>query len=130
MSHLGKTIGNIRIREILGEGGMGTVYAGFDERLKREVAVKALRGDRLDATTRTRLLREARLLSQLDHPNICRIHEYVEGDDSDYLVLERIRGKDLRRARVPSRPCGMGLAQVEADPARAAVQAQLSESVA
>ncbi len=45
-----------------------------------------------------RLLREARLLSQLDHPNICRIHEFVAGDDGDYLVLELIRGKDLRQA--------------------------------
>ena len=53
---------------------MGTVYAGFDERLEREVAVKALHDDRLGATTRARLLREARLLSQLDHPNIYRIY--------------------------------------------------------
>ncbi len=98
MDLIGETVGHIRIRRLIGEGGMGAVYAGFDEKLRREVAVKAIRADRVDGETRARLLREARLLSQLDHPNICRIHDYLEGESSDYLVLELIRGEELRRA--------------------------------
>ncbi len=98
MDLIGETVGHIRIRELIGEGGMGAVYAGFDEKLRREVAVKAIRADRVDDETRARLLREARLLSQLDHPNICRIHGYIEGETSDFLILEMIRGKELRRA--------------------------------
>src|SRR5688572_3867033 len=47
---------------------------------------------------KVRFLREARLLSQLDHPNICRVYDYIEGDDSDWLVLELIEGKSLQTA--------------------------------
>lgn len=96
MRQAGSKIGNIRIVDVLGEGGMGEVYAGFDERLRREVALKALRADRVDAVTRARLLREARALSQLAHPHICAIHDFLERDEGDFLVLEHIRGQNLR----------------------------------
>ncbi len=93
---IGQSIGNIRVLKLLGEGGMGEVYVGFDETLQRRVALKAIRAEhRLAAESRARFLREARILSQLDHPNICRIHEYVEGDDRDFLVLELIDGRHL-----------------------------------
>jgi len=95
----GQRFGHIRVNDHLGEGGMGTVYAGFDETLRRRVAVKVLQADqRLDPEARVRLIREARSLSQLDHPNICRIYDYIEGDDVDLLVLEYIEGKTLRDA--------------------------------
>jgi serine/threonine protein kinase len=93
----GDRIGHVRVDGPLAEGGMGAVYAGFDEKLQRPVALKAIRGDRLDAAARARLLTEARLLSQLDHPNVCRIHGYLEsGGEEDFLVLELIRGRTLR----------------------------------
>jgi tetratricopeptide (TPR) repeat protein/tRNA A-37 threonylcarbamoyl transferase component Bud32 len=95
MTAVGDLIGNIRLLELLGEGGMGSVYAGFDEKLQREVAVKAIRADRLAAATRGRLLREARTLSRFAHPAICAIYGFVEGTDNDYLILERVRGKSL-----------------------------------
>ena len=68
---LGEKVGTIRIHKLLGEGGMGAVYAGFDERLRREVALKAVRADSLTSNGRARLLSEARVLSRLNHPNIC-----------------------------------------------------------
>ncbi len=96
---LGKKVGRIRILEALGRGGMGEVYAGFDDKLRRKVALKAVRQDRFDAEAKARFLREARLLSRLDHPNICRIHELIEGEEGgDYLVLELISGSNLRQA--------------------------------
>src|SRR5204862_4941594 len=92
----GRRLGQIRVERILGQGGMGEVYEGFDEKLARRVALKALHRDRqLDDTARARLIREARTLSQLEHPNICRIHDYIEGDDADVLVLELIEGRTL-----------------------------------
>jgi len=95
MALLGNRVGNIRVVDFLGEGGMGAVYGGFDEKLQRAVALKAIRGDRLDAVARARFLREARSLSQLSHPNICTIYDHIEGTEADFLVLERIEGKNL-----------------------------------
>src|SRR5678815_765906 len=81
----------------LGEGGMGEVYVGIDETLKRRVALKAVHSrQRLHAESKTRFLREAQILSQLDHPNICRVYDYIEDDHRDWLVLELIEGKNLR----------------------------------
>jgi serine/threonine-protein kinase len=78
---------------------MGEVYLGLDERLERRVAVKAVRGGRrLDASARARFLREARTLSQLEHPNVCRLYEYVEGEGLDLIVMELVQGRSLREA--------------------------------
>jgi tetratricopeptide (TPR) repeat protein len=83
----------------LGEGGMGEVYVGIDETLKRKVALKAVHsGQRLHAESKTRFLREAQILSQLDHPNICRVYDYIEDEQRDWLILELIEGKNLRLA--------------------------------
>lgn len=96
---VGTTVRSIKLVELLGSGGMGEVYLGVDERLQRKVAVKALRGDRrMDAQARARVLREARVLSQLEHPNICRLYELVEDVAGDYLVMELVAGRDLREA--------------------------------
>jgi serine/threonine-protein kinase len=96
---LGTHIGRIRIIDFIGSGGVGEVYVGFDETLERLVAVKAIRSElRLHPETRSRFLREARMLSQLEHPNICRIYDLIEGEDNDYLVLELIDGTNLREA--------------------------------
>lgn len=78
---------------------MGAVYLGFDEKLERPVAVKILTAERrLKPEAKARFLREARLLSRLDDPGICRIHDLVEDGDNDYLVLEYIDGVDLAEA--------------------------------
>jgi serine/threonine-protein kinase len=92
-------VGRYVVTELIGTGGMGAVYAALDERLGRKVALKAIRVERrLDAETRARFRREARLLSQLDHPNVCRIYELLEAGDDDFLVLELIRGRSLKEA--------------------------------
>ena len=92
-------VSHYRVLERLGEGGMGEVYVGIDETLKRRVALKAIRVEhRLDSVSKARFLREARILSQLDHPNICRVYDFIEGDDRDWLVMELIEGKSLQVA--------------------------------
>lgn len=89
-------IGRYRIEEKLGRGGMGDVYLGYDETLERKVALKCIKADdRLDEEARARFLREAKVLSQLGHPDICQIHDYLEGEKNDYLVLELLSGRTL-----------------------------------
>jgi non-specific serine/threonine protein kinase/serine/threonine-protein kinase len=101
MSLLGKTIGNFRVIDLIGEGGMGEVYIGYDERLKRKVALKAIHsGKRFDEEFKTRLLREAEILSKLEHPNICRIYDFIETEDANLLVLELIKGTTLDKIDV------------------------------
>jgi len=94
----GRQIGHIRIETAIGRGGMGQVYRGWDEKLQRRVALKTIRGQhRLDQATRGRFMREARILSKLDHPGICRIYDLIEYPDCDFLVLEYIDGLTLTR---------------------------------
>ena len=105
MSFLGQKIQHFRVVEQLGKGGMGDIYIAYDERLRRKVALKALRRQhRPDVEAKTRLLREARILSKLDHPHICRIYELLEEGDTDVLVLELIEGQSLKRAFSRERP--------------------------
>jgi serine/threonine-protein kinase len=94
---IGTTVSHYRITGTLGQGGMGDVYVAFDETLARKVALKAIRPDRrLSLDARARFLREARVLSQLDHPRICRVFDYVSGEDADFIVLELVEGRSLR----------------------------------
>jgi len=114
VTHVGTSIGHIRIVGDIGRGGMGEVYIGVDERLQRRVALKAIRSEyRLDPGARARFLREARMLSQLEDPHICRIYDYVEGSDADFLVLELIDGRTLTSGVVATldRPARVRLAE-------------------
>ncbi|HEX6086700.1 MAG TPA: protein kinase [Thermoanaerobaculia bacterium] len=96
MELIGQQFGHIRVTGVVGQGGMGDVYAAYDEKLERKVAVKVLSADqRLEREARERLLREARALSRLDHSNICRIYDYIETEQVDLLVLEFIDGRTL-----------------------------------
>lgn len=99
MNLTGSRIGKLRIDHLIAKGGMGEVYAAFDETLGRRVAVKVIREKhRIEPRLRARFMREAQALSQIDHPNISRIFDYVEGSDVDLLVMEFIEGRTLRRA--------------------------------
>ncbi len=89
--------GRYRIDERLGSGGMGTVYAGYDQRLDREVAVKVLRDDLTrDPSLRHRFEREARAAARVSDPHTVAIYDTGEDDDRDvFIVMERLSGRTL-----------------------------------
>jgi Tol biopolymer transport system component len=92
----GSSIGAYRIEELLGAGGMGEVYRARDGTLERDVAIKVLpQPFASDPERVARLLREARLLAALNHPNIAAIYGVVEADGHRGLVLEFVDGPTL-----------------------------------
>jgi serine/threonine-protein kinase len=76
--------GHYRIVAKLGEGGMGVVYRARDQVLQRDVALKFL-GETLAQEARQLLLREARAVSALSHPNVCTVHEVSEANGEFYI---------------------------------------------
>ena len=88
-----------RIEQLIGRGGMGAVYRARDMRLERLVAVKVVRAELLqDAEARRRFRREAQLVARLQHPGIVSVFDFgTVGDAGAYLVMELVRGEDLRR---------------------------------
>ncbi len=108
---IGTTLAHYEIEDRLGEGGSGVVYRGRDLRLDRPVAIKvladALRDDEL---AWGRLLREARLASQLNHPHIAAIYDLGEEEGRAYIVMEYVEGLPLADL-IPDG--GMPLEQVE-----------------
>ena len=99
MTMIGSTIGRIRLIELAGKGGMGEVFVGYDETLGRKVAVKCVSQDyRFNHQVAGRILREARILSRLAHPNICQIYDLIQGNEGDFLILELVDGQDLKQA--------------------------------
>jgi TolB-like protein/Tfp pilus assembly protein PilF len=91
-----RAFGHYEIVESLGSGGMGVVYRARDTRLGREVAIKVLRQDASwTADARDRLLREARAISKLSHPNICAVHDIAEIAGDTFIVMELVPGVQL-----------------------------------
>ncbi|HEX9903119.1 MAG TPA: protein kinase [Acidobacteriota bacterium] len=101
---IGQTFGHYRILEKIGEGGMGVVYRAHDESLDRDIALKVLPASSFqDPAARARLLREARIASQLNHPHICTIHEVSEAEGQVYIAMEYVEGQPLS-ARLAAGP--------------------------
>jgi eukaryotic-like serine/threonine-protein kinase len=92
----GSKLGPYEIVGQAGAGGMGEVYRARDSRLGREVAIKVLPTClSLSSDARARLEREARTISQLNHPNICTLFDVGSDGGREYLVLEFIEGETL-----------------------------------
>ncbi|MGP4012317.1 serine/threonine-protein kinase [Streptomyces sp. 4N124] len=103
---------------------MGRVWRAADEILDRQVAVKEMRIDGLDAedarTRRERTLREARATARIDHPNVVRVYDVVDEGERLWIVMELVAGRSLERIMAEDGPLGqheaarIGLGLVEA----------------
>ena len=92
----GTRLGPYEIESPLGAGGMGEVYRARDTRLERTVAIKVLNAELVASTElRARFEREAKVISQLQHPNICVLHDVGNEGPVDYLVMEFLQGESL-----------------------------------
>ncbi len=92
----GERLGPYEILALLGAGGMGEVYKARDTRLDRVIALKVLSPDvRQHPDRQARFEREAKAISQLNHPHICTLHDVGRDGDIVYLVMELVEGESL-----------------------------------
>jgi serine/threonine-protein kinase len=102
-----RTIEHYEIVRRLGAGGSGVVYLANDTLLQRPVVMKILRAGLLSAEQmRSTVLREARLASAIEHPNVCGIYEVGETGNEGFIVMQYVPGQSLDRliARGPANP--------------------------
>jgi eukaryotic-like serine/threonine-protein kinase len=92
----GTRFGPYVIEGLLGAGGMGEVYRALDTRLQRAVAIKILPAHlSSDLQLHGRFLREAQLISALQHPNVCAVYDIGSQDGIDFMVMEYLAGQTL-----------------------------------
>ena len=82
---------------ILGEGGMGVVYAAYDDRLGRPVAIKTIKGAASEPEAAERMRREARAAAKVNHPGICQLYEIGEENGELFLAMELLQGSRWRQ---------------------------------
>lgn len=98
-SLVGRTIGQYKIERLLGRGGMGEVYLAEDGTLGRRVALKFLRNKFVDDDwMKSQLVKEARAVAVLEHPNICAVYGIEEADGHHFIVMQLVEGKTLDSA--------------------------------
>jgi serine/threonine-protein kinase len=97
LAEIGTTLGGrYRLVELIGQGGMATIFRATDLQLGRDVAVKLLRTEYLrDPDFSSRFRSEARAAASLSHPNIVGVHDYGEDPSGPYIVMELVDGEDL-----------------------------------
>ena len=93
---IGQIVGNYKIEQMLGEGGMGAVYRGVDMMIDRDVAIKFLRPELASQQSVVERFRsEAKTLAKLNHPNIATLYTFMRAGDSYVMVLEYVKGTTL-----------------------------------
>src|SRR5437016_2613170 len=100
----GKKVGHYEILAQIGAGGMGEVYRARDLRLDRHVAIKVLPEHLVrDPHALTRFEREAKALAALSHSNILSIFDFGNEDGASYVVMELLKGENLRACLIRER---------------------------
>ena len=95
---IGRTLKHYVIEEVLGQGGMGTVYRARDTRLQRQVALKVLAPElTADPERRQRFVREARSAAAITHPSIAQVYDIDEADGVTFIAMELVEGTTVRR---------------------------------
>jgi predicted Ser/Thr protein kinase len=92
---VGATLGRYRLERVLGAGAMGVVHAAFDPDLERRIALKVLRRATASREDRDRLMREARAMARLAHPNVVTVYEVGTSGGRDFVAMELIHGETL-----------------------------------
>ena len=97
MAEIGTILGGrYRLVELLGEGGMATIFRAVDTQLGRDVAIKLLRPEYLrDPDFSSRFRQEAQNAASLNHPNVVSVFDYGEDPAGPYIVMEFVDGEDL-----------------------------------
>jgi serine/threonine protein kinase len=101
--------GRYKIRELIGQGGTGSIYLAEDSRLQgRLCAVKEVEHNRalphqFIEQAREQFFREASVLARLDHPNLPKVSDFFSDGPRDYLVMDYVPGKDLRERMLEAR---------------------------
>ncbi|MFL5711099.1 MAG: protein kinase domain-containing protein, partial [Chloroflexota bacterium] len=97
MAEIGQVLGGrYRLIELLGSGGMATIYRATDTGLGRDVALKILRPEYLrDPDFSARFRQEAQAAASLSHPNVVTVYDYGEDPSGPYIVMELVDGEDL-----------------------------------
>ena len=109
---IGTRLGHYRILALLGRGGMADVYRAEDERLGREVALKAVPPEfARDLERVERFRREVRAAARLTHPNIVTVYEFGQGEELHFYTMELMTSGDLK-ARIRTHPEGMTAQEV------------------
>src|SRR5688572_13649576 len=123
--------GRYRLDRLLGEGGMGVVWAAHDADANELVALKFLRRERGDdPRNRERFVREANAAMAVDHPNIARVHAVRERPDgSPYLVMDLLEGESLRGVLRRRRVLSVAEAARLLVPAMAAIDAAHAKGI-
>ena len=99
----GEALGRYVVLGRLGAGGMGVVYTAYDPELDRKVAVKLLRsGQHADGTSAARLLREAKAMARLTHPNVITVHDVGTLGAQVFVAMEFVAGPTLRAWQAPA----------------------------
>jgi serine/threonine protein kinase len=105
---VGQNIERYQVVEKIGQGGMATVYRGFDTRLERDVAIKVIRTNAIPAEKHAQVLkrfeREAKALARMSHQSIVKVYDYGEYAGAPYLVMEYLPGGTLERWTGTPRP--------------------------
>ncbi len=93
----GRTVQRYVVLYELGSGGMGVVYAAYDPELDRKIALKLLHADSTSTRGRTRLLREAKAIAKLSHPNVVTVHDVGTFEGRVFVAMEYVDGVTLRQ---------------------------------
>ena len=110
---IGHLVGNYKVTDKIGEGGMGSVFRGIDIMLEREVAIKMLRPElSRQPHVVERFRSEAVTLAKLNHPNIATLYSFLRQGEDFFMVMEYVRGETIESliSKMGAMPCDRAVA--------------------
>ena len=122
-------VGRYEIREVLGEGGFGAVYSGFDSQLNRRVAIKVPHVHLDSQQVEQEFIKEARQLAQLKHPGIVTVFDVGVDDGRCFIVSDFLEGVTLQNWLKQARPAWPESARIVAEIADALAHAHANRTV-